>query len=178
MALIDKIKDGELRNISIVITVLIAVVVILEISGHLAPSLSGSHTLTSSNPCVAESNFTCSGMAYGSSKLTFLFSQKTGATYYGDWVFVASGNQSAGPANAPSGFSVQNSTELGTLASGQVAEVSFTAFKAGGIPTNPTTGTVFSGYVWLGYCTSLCNYPTYFVRAASVQLASTAGITS
>ncbi len=178
MALYEKIKGGEFQNIAIVIAVLIAVVVILGVSSLLAPSPARAGALVSSNPCIPTANFTCSNLSYGAGQLSFLFGQNTGSTYYGDWIFVASANRSLNSSSLPAAFSTQNATALGTLNPGQTVTVKFTNFAAGGIPSNPTSGTMFDGYVWLGYCTSVCSYPTYFVNAAKIQLASASGIAS
>ena len=72
-------------------------------------------------------------------------------------------------------FSVLNSDQIGTLPSGKSAIVKFSDFAAGGIPSNPTSSTVFIGYVWLGYCTTICTSPTNYTKVATIQLSSGAG---
>ena len=131
--------------------------------------------------CIAESGFICKNPVYTANGITFTFGQTTGRDYYGDWIFVAAQGVVLNPNGIPTGFSTNTAVQVGgpsrILIPGQLGQVDFPSndFQAGGVPSNPTIGTPFAGYVWLGYCLNTCTFPTAYSKVATITIKSTAG---
>ena len=175
MELTDKLLKGDAHNLFIVVGIFIAVVIIIGISNLFIPPAATNIGGLRQTPCVAQPGFTCGNLVYTTTGISFSLGQNQNITYYGNWVFVASESQPLSSSNIPINFSVLNSDQIGTLPSGKSAIVKFSDFAAGGIPSNPTSSTVFIGYVWLGYCTTICTSPTNYTKVATIQLSSGAG---
>ncbi len=133
--------------------------------------------------CIAQSGFVCKNPVYTSNGIIFTFGQTTGRDYYGDWVFVASQGEALNSSGVPVNFTghsspydaVQVGSPSNVLIPGQTVTVDFPAsdFRAGAVPSSPTIGTPFSGYVWLGYCLSPCtNGPTAYSKVATLTVKS------
>ncbi len=132
--------------------------------------------------CIAQAGFVCRNPVYTSNGITFAFGQTTGRDYYGNWVFVASQGEALNSNGVPAGFSTNTAVQVGgpsdVLIPGQTVQVDFPAndFQTGNVPDNPTIGTPFAGYVWLGYCLNPCTSPTAYSKVATVTIKSTAGL--
>ncbi len=130
--------------------------------------------------CIAEAGFICKSPIYTASGITFTFGQTTGRDYYGDWVFVAAEGKALDSNGVPANF-LAGAVQIvpsSVLVPGQTVQVDFPAsdFQEGDVPTNPTIGTPFAGYIWMGYCLSPCNTPTAYSKVATLTIKSTAGL--
>ncbi len=133
--------------------------------------------------CIAESGFICKNPVYTANGITFTFGQTTGRDYYGDWIFVAAQGEALDANGIPVGLvcnakGCTSANKVGSpgnvLIPGQTVQVDFSAsdFRAGGVPSNPTIGTPFAGYIWLGYCFSPCSSPTAYSKVATITIKS------
>ena len=137
--------------------------------------------------CIAQAGFVCRNPVYTANGITFTFGQTTGRDYYGDWIFVAAQDEALNSNGIPINFTgnvvndynaVQVGSSTNVLIPGQTVSVNFpgSKFPYGAIPVNPTVGTPFDGYIWLGYCLSPCNSPTAYSKAATITIKSSGGI--
>ena len=126
------------------------------------------------NACIAAPGFSCTNPSYTSNGVSVTLVQDSGENYYNVWAFVVSSSEGTNPAGFPKNFSESNTNNmvpLGTLTTGQSSSFNFPYSKAGAIPNaNIPIGTSFTGYVWIGYCTtSVCPTPTNFAKVATIN---------
>ncbi len=129
--------------------------------------------------CIAQSGFVCKNPIYTANGITFTFGQTNGRDYYGDWVLVAAEGKALDSNGVPANFlaGAVPIAPSNVLIPGQTVPVDFPSpdFQYGAIPSNPTIGTPFAGYVWLGYCLSPCTSPTAYSKVATITIKSAGG---
>ena len=128
--------------------------------------------------CIGQTGFVCQNPIYTSNGLSVTLGQINQQDYYGDWVFITSEGALLGPNGVPVNFTKINAVQAGfgsasVLAPGQTITVTIPPSKFGpALIPDPTVGTHFAGYVWLGYCLNPCTSPVYYSKVAALTVKS------